>query len=241
LHQERKVLVTESNLDDICKINIQLSYSNHTIEKQNAKGEIKEVLQKSYRYWDKEYDSLKKLNKHGVYVMIDIPFETIFDLIPYYPYVIACHYWSKEKEMVILAHDSFVDETIDERLASGWFNEDSISFQWHYKQELAEHTHEVAKELDKNLASRYDVINLHSTQLTKDGEYYLVKTDYPVDYNHKIDWLDASMEKHQHTHWTSPAYRDINTIALNEKDIEGYMKDDIANSNCFVRYVVRNW
>lgn len=222
-------------------MNAQLTYSNRTIEKKNAKGEIKEVLQKSYYYWDKEYDSLKKLNKHGVYVMIDIPFDTIFDLIPYYPYVIACHYFSKEKEMVILAHESFVDQTIDERLESGWFDKDSISFQWRYKQELAEHTHEVAAQLDKNLAARYDVINIHDTQMIKDGEYYLVKTEYPVDYNHKIEWLNASMETPQHTRWTSPAYRDTNTLALNKKDIEGYMKDDITNSNCFVRYVVRNW
>lgn len=49
------------------------------------------------------------------------------------------------------------------------------------------------------------------------------------------------MTNHKHTHWTSPAYKDSNIIALSEKDIDSYMKDDIANSNCFVRYVVRNW
>lgn len=187
MHQERKVLVTDYNIDDISRINHQLVYTNRTIKKTDKDGNTKEVLHRFYCYWDKEYDSIKKLNKHGVYVMIDIPFETIFDLIPYYPYIIACHYWSNDNEMVILAKDSFVDETIDKRLGSGWFNKDSIDFQWHYKQELAEHTHEVATELDKNLAARYDVINLHNAQLTKDGEYYLVKTDYPIDYNHKIE------------------------------------------------------
>lgn len=222
-------------------MNNKLVYSNHSIEKKNAKGETKLVLQKFYYYWDKEYDSLKKLNKHGVYVMIDIPFDTILDLIPYYPYVIACHYFSEENEMVILAHESFVDQTINDRLESGWFDKDSIDFQWHYKHELQEHYRDVLAQLFYDIGDRRVQFSLKDIELRKDGDQYLVSAPEgkPIDPNFPVKWFFPEETK---THWTDPKRVDDSTISIHEKDVEQYLKDAIESNGVQVEYVKRrNW
>ena len=236
LYQERKVLVSDYNLDDICEMNPQLSYSDVKVVKTNKKGESKESIERHFFYWDREYESLKKLNKKGVYVRIEIPFENVLDLIPYYPYVIACDYWSKDKEFVVLAQQPFPDSEIEDRLEGGWFKKGSIDFQFHYKHELAEHYREVIEELNRDLRLRWCQINLRDVPMAKEGDWYLIHTENDIDLNQPVEWFFPGGAK---THWTSPKYRDIRTIAVSVQDVDEYLKDAIADNGVRVRYVKR--
>ena len=236
LYQERKVLVSDYNLDDICAINPQLSYSDVKVVKTNKKGESKEIIERHFFYWDREYESLKKLNKKGVYVRIEIPFENVLDLIPYYPYVIACDYWSNDEEFVVLAQQSFPDSEIEDRLEGGWFKKGSIDFQFHYKHELAEHYREVIEELNRDLRLRWCQINLRDVPMAKEGDWYLIHTENDIDLNQPVEWFFPGGVK---THWTSPKYRDVRTIAVSVQDVDEYLKDAIENNGVRVRYVKR--
>ena len=236
LHQERKVFVTDYNLDDICATNPQLTYSDVKVTKTGKNGESREITERHFTYWGKEYNDIKKLNKKGVYVRIDIPFETVLDLIPYYPYVVACHYWSADEEMVILAKHSEVDGEIEDRLESGWFERGSIDFQFHCKHELAEHYREVIEELNRDLRSRRCQINPRDVPMAKDGDWYLIHTENDIDLNQPVEWFFPDGAK---THWTSPKYRDVRTIAVSAQDVEDYLKDAIENNGVYVRYVKR--
>lgn len=238
MHQERKVLVTDGNLDDVCAVNPRLSYSNVTVVKTDKKGKTKEVLERHYLYWDKEYDSLKKLNKRGVYIRIDIPFDTILDLIPYYPYIIAADFWSKDRETVILSHQPYPDEEIDDRLESGWFKGmESIDFQFHYKHELQEHYRDVFRELNRDIGDRYVLLSLKGAKLKKDGDWYLLSVEKDVDPNHPVKWFFPSGAK---THWTDPRRVDDHTIAISAQDAETYLKDAMESNGARISYIKRH-
>lgn len=232
LHQERKVLVTDYNLDDICAMNPKLTYSDVKITKTDKNGESREVTERHFTYWEKKYNNIEKLNKKGVYVRIDIPFETVLDLIPYYPYVIA----AANGGMVILAKHSEVDSEIEDRLEGGWFKKGSIDHQFDYKHELAEHYREVIEELNRDLRLRWCQINLRDVPMAKEGDWYLIHTENDIDLNQPVEWFFPGGVK---THWTSPKYRDIRTIAVSAQDVDEYLKDAIANNGVRVKYVKR--
>ncbi len=237
LRQEKKVLVTEANLDRVCEANPQLSYSDETVEKTDKNGSKKEALKRRYTYWGKEYDSLRKLNKKGVYVMIDIPFDTILDLIPYYPYIITMDYWSADREMVIVSHCSFPDEEIEDRFGSGWWaGKESIEFQLHYKHELQEHYRGVFRELNRDLRERWVQLSLKGAELKKDGDHYTLAVESPIDPNHPVKWFFPSGTK---MHWTEPKRVDDYTIAISDQDVEHYLRDAMADNGAQVRYVRR--
>lgn len=236
LYQERKVRVSEFNLDDICEMNHELGYSETAVTKRGRNGAPKEATEKRFTYWGKEYDSLAKLNKKGVYVRIEIPFETVLDLIPYYPYVIGCNYWSDDKEIVIVARQSEPDSEIEDWLASGFFVKESIEFEWQYKHELAEHYREVLEELNRDMRLRHRQIDLGAVPMIKEGEWYLLRTEDEIDVNQPIKWFFPDKPV---LHWASARYRDAHTIAISDKDVEDYLKDAIANHAVCIRYVRR--
>lgn len=142
LHQHRKVTVTEINREWVAK-HSHLTWNEETVVKTLKDGRTRKVTNTVYTYWGKDYPSLKKLNKKGVYVTIDIPFETIFDLIPYYSYVIAACGHSEGNSYIVLADESEPDSRFDEYLSRG-FVEDP-RFPSYYKTELQEHYLEVVK------------------------------------------------------------------------------------------------
>lgn len=121
IYQYRKVTVTELNREWVSK-RTDLTWSNHAETVKTKSGATKEVLRTSYMYYGKEYADLRKLNKKGVYVKIEIPFDTLLDVIPYYPYTFAAHAWSGDHETAIIsdkpAYMSRFDDALDTGLAS---------------------------------------------------------------------------------------------------------------------------
>ena len=236
LHQERKVLVSEDNLDYVCKLNPHLTYSNVTVEKTGKDGSKKEALERHYIYWDKEYASLKALNKKGVYVMIDIPFENVLDLVPYYPYVIAAQYWSEGTELVILANESEPDHEIEDRLESGWLHEGSIDFMFHYKHELQEHYREVVTELNDGLEGRtHRIILSPIDEPEKRDGGYVFGTNFEIDANQPVEWLPNEIPMPRH--WTSPKRLSAHEIWVSAEDLDEYLKSYLEDGSVCVKAV----
>lgn len=237
LYQERKVSVSNCNIDDICDMNPNLKFEEVEVTKTNKNGVSRKFKEKRFTYWDKEYVGLKELNKKGVYVRIEIPFETVLDLIPYYPYVIACNYWSSDNEIVILSHQSYPDSEIEDRLDGGYFmGQPSIEWLFHYKHELQEHYRDVLGQLFFDIGCRRVQLSLKDIELKKDGDWYLLTVEKDVDPNFPVKWFFPSGLK---THWTNPKRIDDRTIAFHARDVEYYLKDAMQSNGAQLEYVKR--
>ncbi len=150
LHQHRKVTVTELNRDWVAK-HSQLTWREEEFVKTLKNGKTRKAINTVYRYWGSEYPTLKKLNKKGVYVTIDIPFETILDLIPYYPYAIAACSHGDGKSLIVLADKPEPDSRFDAQLSRGYCDEPR--FPSYYKGELQAHYIDVVNRLSGKEAS----------------------------------------------------------------------------------------
>lgn len=140
LYQYKKVKVTEINRDWVAE-NTDLTWSNHAVDVKTRSGKTKEVLRTRYMYYGKLYDDLRKLNKKGVYVKIKIPFETLLDVIPYYPYTFAAHAWSADHETAIISDKPAYADRFDNSLETGL--SPSPAFPAAYAAELQKHYIEV--------------------------------------------------------------------------------------------------
>lgn len=239
LYQERKVSVSNCNIDDICEMNHNLKSEEVEVIKTDKNGASRKFKEKHFTYWDKEYIGLKALNKKGVYVRIEIPFETVLDLIPYYPYVIACNYWSKDKEIVILARQSYPDSEIDDRLEGGYFlGQPSIEWLLHYKHELQEHYRDVLGQLFYDIGDRRVQISLKDAMLKKDDDHYIitVQEGKPIDPNFPVNWF---FQGEMSAHWTAPKRVDDFTISMHERDVECYLKDAMQSNAVQLEYIKR--
>jgi hypothetical protein len=84
------------------------------------------------------------LNKKGVYITIEIKFDSIFDLVPYYPYIIGSSTSDSAGETIYISNSSYIDEKIDRYLESGI----SLEYIEFYKKELQNHYLQLAKRIN---------------------------------------------------------------------------------------------
>jgi hypothetical protein len=93
-----------------------------------------------YHYWGKPYKSLKEINKKGYYASKTIVFDTILDLIPYYPYIVS--FMSSEEDckmFVVISGQSYVDHQEEEARKHGY----NIEMTNYYRKALQEHYVEI--------------------------------------------------------------------------------------------------
>lgn len=141
LYQHLKVEITEMNQNFIakrCNYFKVIKHVNIVPDKRTKSGK-KEVISYTYKYYNKEYKSLKEINKKHVYIVKEIHFKTLLDLLPYYPYIVSSGAFKKDSYTVYISDRSYVDEEEDTALKHGW----KRSLTDHYRQELAEHYQEV--------------------------------------------------------------------------------------------------
>lgn len=251
LYQYRKIKVTESNRDWAAK-HTSLSWSSHTVEKTDKNGNKKEALETEYCYYNKHFDSLKKLNKNGVYVRMEIHFDSILDLIPYYPYVPAVWACSEGQLAVVLPEKSFVEKELDYSLESDYVEEPYINMtEWH-RRELQNHYKEV---IEKYYAVPKSKSHFPVTmdRAVKVGDHYemTLPDDYKVDPLHEVSWkirLPASKMTNDNMwnniiiHWTSPKLKEgtERTIVMSAVDIETCLKDKLDKDLLYVEFVNKN-
>lgn len=135
LHQRFKVEVTEYNRDyvkDHCRF---FDYEEHAISvpDKRCKTGFREKIECSYKYMNKEFGSLKELNDFGVVIQKDIPFDSVYELIPFFPYAVASAYYGKDRLFVNISRESYVDR----RFGSMMYESSDASCRT-YRRELAE-------------------------------------------------------------------------------------------------------
>lgn len=148
IHQHKKVKVSKWNQEDVKNHCPGFNFTKHTrkIPDNRCRSGFREETYYTYTYYGKEYTSLKELNKKNVYITIDIHFNTLLDLIPYYPYIVsACSHNSDSspESYVFISEKPYPIEQRDERLKTGGLID--YSFQ-RYQRDLNEHFRDVVLE-----------------------------------------------------------------------------------------------
>ena len=148
IHQHKKVKVSKWNQEDVKNHCPGFNFTKHTrkIPDKRCKSGFREETYYTYTYYGKEYTSLKELNKKNIYITIDIHFDTLLDLIPYYPYIVsACSHNSDSspESYVFISEKPYPIEQRDERLKTGGLID--YSFQ-RYQRDLNEHFRDVVLE-----------------------------------------------------------------------------------------------
>lgn len=137
IYQKFLLKLTEHNIDkEIEKVNNPniLSKRINKTERNSKKGKV-EVKHTVYVLYGTEYKSLKELNNHGYYSTREIIFDTLLDIIPYYPYIIGFSYSSGETEHIVISSRSFIDDQRKELLELGL----DCSYYNHYEKDLQKH------------------------------------------------------------------------------------------------------
>lgn len=231
LYQHHKIEVDEYNfkfVKDHCSKFDYYEEKNLAKDKRTKSGK-KEIQYYKFKYWDQEYFSFKKLNKQGVYITTEIHFDTILDLIKYYPYIVTAACDNK----VFISNRSHVDKNYEENLQFG-----REGFKEFYDQALAKHYFEVCRNyLCYKLEERTKIIaiNYLTKKLEANSDYYLCVGPDKIDYNHPIEyvWEDDV----HHSFWSSPKYYNETIIELSVQDVENFLKEDIENGKVKIKYV----
>lgn len=208
-----------------------IKHINKTTDKRTKEG-YREVVSYTYEYWGKEYTQ-KEINKRGVYITVEIHFDTLLDIIKYYPYIVSACCSDEDKMTVYISNESFVDEEYEEHLKHGW----DSGMRDHYNKELAEHYLEVVKEYYlKDIDERTAYIFMKSAKPAyEDEQYVYFKSTHDIDDLHKAEWCfnDGKMR----AHWDSPKIVDSHTIKIDKVNLR-YMADAIEEGKVAIKYVI---
>ena len=233
LYQNKETTVDLWNQYEVakrCKGELEITKHIEEIEDKRCKDGIKTKATYTYKYWGKEYKTLKELNKHGVYVTVEIRFNTILDLIQYYPYIVCASFYSEGKEIVFISKESFVDYEYNHAVENGWFP----SLRDHYKNKLQQHYLEVCKNY---LLYKYDervCIEDITNYKYYDNGFYVVEVENEVDENHDIEFY---FEGERTPQWCSPKLLEKNKILVSNQDIENYLSEKIKDNTVKIKYI----
>lgn len=104
LHQNIKVKVNKFNIDFLVENNQFLEKTDHN----------------TYLYFNKEYKTIKSLNKEGIFYRRKIHFDTMLDLVPYLPYIIGIMASDENGEYIEIGEHSYIDQQFLENLEYGY-------------------------------------------------------------------------------------------------------------------------
>ena len=229
MHNIREV--DESNQDFIAKYCDGFKVLKH--ERQDPdkrfKSGYKDLTSYTYEYYGKEYTAKELKKKGGVYVRLPIHFDTILELVKYYPYVISMAAHSEGHSVIVVGDRPFPEREAESLLKRGHYSR-SVDY---YGKELAKHYRDVVRLLDKDIDWRIRKVPVEDLKKS-DGGYSLEVND-PIDPNHELKfvWKD---EKPRH-HWSDPVALSDKTISISELDVESLLKEEIEKGEVEVEYV----
>lgn len=232
IHQHKEIEVTEHNLDFIaehCKDFWAIPHKQIVKDKRLKKGE-KEVTTYTYQYFGKEYKDLKEINKQGVYITIDIAFDTLLDLIPYYPHIVTFSASSEGKQVVYISNESYAIRERDDHFKWGGSN------LWeYYNKRLQEHYLEVCERYFLyKIDERTKLIPIENYEKHNEN-YYKITLDNEIDYMHPVEYVWDDNDRH--SRWSGPIILDKHTILLHKTDIERCLADDIKDKKVKLKYI----
>lgn len=237
IYQHYQVTVSEYNQEKVkqaCKHFDYEEIKTEVIDKRTKTG-TKTIVSYKYKYYNQEYNSLKELNKHGVYIEQEITFNTLLDIIPYYPYIVTFSASDENGEHVVIANDSFPMSEFKDGLKHGlWFRFPA----WDNK-ELQNHYLEVAeKYFLYKIDERRKTIPVVGYKPLHNG-YYELPLPKAADYMHadevKYVWKDGNVK----SHWSNPKFseQDPTVLLLTEADVDTFLSEDIKSGNVEISYV----
>lgn len=214
--------INEYNQDFIAKnCFFPFKIIKHKEERQDKrlKSGFRNVIFYTYEYCGKSYTKEQLKKASGVSIVKKIKFNTLLDLIPYYPYLVNMQCWNNNKLKIYISKESYVESSINDNLQRGFISP-MLEI---YKKDLQKHYLEVCKNYFLfEITTRTINIELDKTKLQKiQSGNYILKTDFDIDYMHDIEyiWSDNKM----HTHWSSPKQVDHNIIEFSKQDIEYFL------------------
>lgn len=208
LYQHYKVEVNDFNKFQIEKKCPFLKIIEHKSIKEDKryKDSKKELISYSYKYYDKEYSSLKELNKKGVYITREIKFDNIFEIIPYFSYIIALMSSNKGKEMIFISKESYIDKKYKQNIEIG--SENADYFNHCYRKNLAKLTQEIVL----NYFSDYKERTIEQDfKVEKENDKYIIHLEKPVDYNFETELITNG-----ELIWSSPKLIDDYTLDVSK-------------------------
>ena len=229
LYQHYKVEVNDLNKFQIEKkcpfLNI-IEYKSIKEDKR-YKDSKKEIINYSYKYYDKEYSSLKELNKKGVYFTKEIEFDNIFELIPYFPYIIASMSSHDDKEVIFISKESYIDKRYKEDIRYG---NDGDYWNHYYRKTLADITKDIILKYFSDYKERTIKEEL---KVIKENDKYIVHTSKDIDYNFEAK-VDEDNKDKIVCYSLTPKYIDKNTLDVSATYFDINKRDKIV-----VKYVYK--
>ncbi|MBO7212632.1 MAG: hypothetical protein J6V44_16740 [Methanobrevibacter sp.] len=209
MYQHMRIEVTEFNQNFVAKKCDAFKVIEHIekVKDKRLKSGEREKKTYTYEYFGKEYKTLKELNKKHVYITKEIHFDTLLDVIPYYPYIVSTCYSDKDKMVVYLSKHSYVDE--QEESAYKWGREGN--FAAHYsRKELQDHYREV-------VLRYYNPAGREQIELVSFNEEGVGYVSNPIDTNFYVKW---KFDKPT-SFWTSPEVIDADKgiIKMSKNDL----------------------
>lgn len=196
LYQHYLIKVTTNNQNFVAEHCPHFSINTHTVSKpdKRSKSGKKDYTTYTYEYYNKKYNTLQELNKHGVYITIEIKFNTLLDLIPYYPYIITCMFSDKEKSTVYISNESFVRSEFKSGLQYGYISQLNYAkiLQEHYKQVILRYFDPAGREITETVT------------LTPDVDLKAIQLSHPIDYQ----WDVEVVRDYKSSIWSSPKILD---------------------------------
>jgi hypothetical protein len=231
LHQHQFVKIDEYNQDEVAKrSNGNFQVLSQKITYTTKTGLLKEKTIYTYKYYNKEYNSLKELNKHGVYIVRDIHFDTLLDLIPYYPYIVTCMYSDSNSLVVFISNESYVISSRNSMWQAGNFS----NFWEVYAKNLQNHYLEVCQRYFlPEYENRIQTVDIKDIT-PYDTENYIMTVEEPIDYMHESYFV---FDGDSQSYWSSPKYLDEHHFLISAQNIEFYLKEAIKNNTVHIKYV----
>lgn len=214
IYQYKHLKVTPFNQDmisEMCPMFKVIAHQNTKTDKRTKSG-IRDEVYYTYMYYDKEY-TLKEINKREVYIKVPIYFDTLLELLPYLPYVVACSASNDEGETVIIDNESFVDKECYSMLKGGV---NSVGRATHYRKELANLYKEVILEY-------FNPTGKEHVELVTFDENFKGKVSKPIDKNFSVEW--RWKDDKPLSHWASPKVVDAKNgiIEIGKQDYTHFL------------------
>lgn len=226
LHQHKKVALTAWNAEAIKKRCSGFDYKKIVteVEDKRYKDGIRKDVSYTYIYYGKEY-TLKELNKKGIYITLDIHFDTLLDLIPYYPYIVSAAAHSPEKTIIYISDLPYPIEERNDSFKNGVILDHRFQY---YAKELQDHYKDIVLKY-YNPACK-EVIETLKFNLADDK--YIAETSYEVDDQFPVEWI---FDDEKFLHWKSPELLSNHEIVMCKQDAEKFLGTTMKVK--YVKYV----
>ena len=148
IYQNYQVVVSENNQSFVKDHNPWFNFTEREIVKKDSRTKTGERKEKkfTYTYLEQTFDSLKKLNEFGVFVQVPIQFDSVLEIIQFYPYLVGMMTSDSEKEKITITQTSYPLMRFKESMAIGGIS--SWDCEEYYRKKLQQHYMEVCTYLN---------------------------------------------------------------------------------------------